>query len=138
MPKKLPLILLVDDNKDDNYLHCRSIRKVDADIPIEVCLDGEAALSFLKRAHSSSGPAFPQPDLIMLDINMPLMNGWEFLNEYDKMPAEAKGNSVIIVLTTSLNPIDKDRAANYPMVQEYQNKPLTTDKIRTILHKYFS
>lgn len=137
MPKKLPLILLIDDNTDDNYLHRRRIKKADAAERVEVCLDGKEALDFLKRMHATSEHDLPHPDLIFLDINMPLMNGWEFLDEYDKLPAEMKGNPVIIMLSTSPNHNDKERAMSYSVVQEYRVKPLSEDMLWAILTKYF-
>jgi len=68
---------------------------------------------------------------------MPAMNGWEFLDEYRKLSDKEKAQIIIIMLTTSLNPDDVLKAYTMPEVSGFENKPLTTEKINSIIKKYF-
>ena len=96
---------------------------------VEVAEDGETAS---RRAEES---AF---DLILLDINMPAMNGWEFLSRYNKS-AKITGNaSVIVMLSTTLNPDDKLLAEELPAVSGFESKPLTREKLDRIVSFYFN
>jgi len=76
------------------------------------------------------------PDIIFLDANMPKMNGWEFVEEYKKI-ASGKQKPVIIMLTTSLSPIDKERAAKVPEISGFETKPLSDQSFEKILTTYF-
>jgi CheY-like chemotaxis protein len=66
------------------------------------------------------------------------MNGWEFLTEFRKISNEHVPQPVIIMLTTSLNPDDKQRAENIPEITDFENKPLTKEMIERIIKKYFN
>ena len=118
----LDLILLIDDSEADNYFHEMIIREANCTKNIVAVTNGEAALKFLSTPIDGS---YPKPDLIFLDINMPRMNGWEFIDAYDKLPADQRGNNLVVMLTTSLNPDDDQRAKENPHIESFINKPLT-------------
>src|SRR5213592_4485206 len=101
--RKLNCIMLIDDNKDDNLFHSRVIKKAGAANSVIVYKNAREALAFLaaKKDHPEQ-----HPDLIFLDINMPGMNGWEFLREYDKLDAQLRSSAIVVMLTTSTNPDD--------------------------------
>src|SRR3954447_20620786 len=105
-------IILVDDECISNYINKKLIDKIDASIQVIEFNDPEEAFDKLD---------YIKPDLIFLDINMPVMNGWDFL---DKMVAEAKYYKVVI-LTSSVNSIDYKRAMKYMNVIGYVEKPAT-------------
>jgi len=135
MKKKLGCIMLVDDSPDDNFFHERVIRRnefTDCVIPKE---SAREALDFL-RSRPKDGAR--EIDIIFLDINMPGMNGWEFLEEYNSMEAERQVGVVIVMLTTSDNPEDKARAGKWGFVSDFKTKPLTKEMMDDILRKYFS
>ena len=140
MTKKLRLILLIDDDIDDNFFHKRVINKVGITEEVVECSNGEDAIDFLmnKGKYAGEDKPYPQPDLLFLDINMPKMNGWEFLDAYDKLPPHIQGGPVVAMLTSSTNPQDIKRAMKYNIVRDYRNKPLTQDMLKNILEKYFS
>ncbi|HKB44406.1 MAG TPA: hypothetical protein VKC90_08445, partial [Chitinophagaceae bacterium] len=75
--------------------------------------------------------------LIFLDINMPAMNGWEFLDKYNELDQQHKGKVITVMLTTSLNPDDKLKANDNPIISRFETKPLTSEKLHAILRKYF-
>jgi response regulator of citrate/malate metabolism len=124
--------MLIDDNKHDNFFHQRSIRKIDADSVIIVKESGGDALAYLKSKKE------PHSDLIFLDINMPGMNGWEFLEQYNLLDAELKSHATIIMLSTSDHPRDIAEAKKWGFVADYITKPLTEEKMQGIVDKYFS
>lgn len=126
MDFKLKRILLVDDNDSDNFLHERVLKKAKVAQEIVVVNSGEMALDFLT---TELDEGYPTPDLIILDINMPRMNGWEFLEEYKKLDDSCKGNTVTVMLSTSLNPEDRERAEKDEVIQSFLSKPLTKEQI---------
>ena len=134
MSKKLNCIMLVDDNKDDNFFHERVIRKNNnADIVIAE-QSGMEALQYLKDKNLHKNA---HPDLIFLDINMPGMNGWEFLEEYDKLGRELQSKIVVVMLTTSENPDDRIKAEALDLLADFKTKPLTKEILDEVIDKYF-
>jgi CheY-like chemotaxis protein len=134
MSKKLNCIMLVDDNRDDNVFHERVIRKNNISTLVLTELSGMAALNYLeeKKFHEKA-----HPDLIFLDINMPGMNGWEFLEEYNKLSKEFQSKIVVVMLTTSANPDDKAKAKALDVLSDFKTKPLTDEMLNWIIEKYF-
>lgn len=135
MNHSLQCIMLVDDNPHDNFYHEREIRKHNKETVIITKNSGEEAIDYLKSDINDDGM---HPDLIFLDINMPGMNGWEFLEEYNKLDEELKSRIVIVMLTTSVNPDDESKAKTWKIVSDYITKPLTKDMMVSIIDKYFS
>ena len=126
--------MLVDDDPDDNFFHERVIKKSDAANTVIAKQTGMAALEYLtsKSDHSDT-----HPDLIFLDINMPGMNGWEFLIEYNQLDRALQGYAIVMMLTTSQNPDDKAKAEVSGNISEYITKPLTKEILKDIVDKYF-
>jgi len=91
-------------------------------------------LAYLKTVEEGKSPL---PELIFLDINMPKMNGWEFLEAYKELPLMKENKAVLQMLTTSSNPDDMDKATNYPDVKDYLIKPMMGDLLVEILEKHF-
>jgi CheY-like chemotaxis protein len=136
--KRVNCILLIDDDPDDNFLHKIIIEEAGVCNQVQVVKDGESALDYLiQSGESNQSESYPQPDVIFLDINMPRMNGFEFLEEYEKLDEQLKSKIVVVMLTTSSNPNDKIKAATYTAVKEFQNKPLTEELLQEMIKKYF-
>ena len=133
--KKLNKILLIDDSESDNFIHSRIIRKCDVTREIKVCYSAEDGLAYLQNTVEKDGDL--PPELIFLDINMPGMNGWEFLEEYDRLDIKYKARIIITMLTTSLNPDDNDRALKNAKIQKFMTKPLTREMLMTTLREHF-
>lgn len=136
--KKINCILLIDDNPADNEFHSIKIRKSGICNHIQIANSGQKALEYLiKSGAANQSELLPKPDLIYLDINMPGMNGFEFLEAYKKLDVQLKSKILIIMLTTSLNPGDRERALANAEVNEFQNKPLTVEMLQETIEKYF-
>lgn len=126
--------MLIDDSTDDNFIHSRIIKKHGAAENVIVKTSGNDALDYLKSVRE---PGHIHPDLIFLDINMPGMNGWEFIDEYEQLQTHQKSNMIIIMLTTSENPSDKEKAKSYNLISDFMTKPLSSEMLTDILTKYY-
>jgi CheY-like chemotaxis protein len=134
MNTKLNCILLIDDDEPTNFLNRLTLEQAGCARDIRIAQSGQEALDYLRNCGSSGAP---RPDLIFLDINMPAMDGWEFLEKYRLLPAEQKAEIVLIMLTTSLNPDDEVRTQAIPEVSGFENKPLSQQRVTHLLEKYF-
>ena len=131
---EIKCILLVDDNQADNYLHKMVIEKMGVVQEVRVVQTGEEALAYLQQDDKT---LYPQPNLIFLDINMPGINGWEFLEEYKKLDFKFYEHVLVVMLSTSPNPEDREKAKQNRYVTDFLNKPLTSSCLENILSKHF-
>ncbi len=136
MERKLDCVLLIDDDEPTNFLNQMVVESSGYAQQVKVAQSGEEALDYLSQSNQQDNTN-PCPDLIFLDINMPAMNGWEFLEYYAAMDADKKADVVVVMLTTSLNPDDRTKAEANPEVTGFESKPLTPEKLELLLQKYF-
>jgi CheY-like chemotaxis protein len=138
MTKKLKCVLLVDDDNGANFINRMIIEEAGITDHIEITLNGQEALDYLAKSgkYKDKGTR-TAPELILLDINMPVIDGWEFLDEYNKLKEDQKNSSIIVLLTTSLNPDDKKRAEKNPVISSFENKPLDLKILEKIVTKHF-
>jgi CheY-like chemotaxis protein len=136
--RELECILLIEDDKATNFIHTLAIQELKLDAKIEVCVNGREGLDYLTCQGKHKGQTkYPQPGLIFLDINMPLMDGWEFLAEYNKLSEMQKGGIVLMMVSASTNPDDEQRALHQETVSGFIPKPLSSEVIREIVNTYF-
>lgn len=133
MKKKLDCILLIDDDGPTNFLHEIVIKEADCAKKVVAVRGAQEALDFLSEQKSNGAP---DVDLIFLDINMPRMTGWDFLEEYVKFNRNGQGR-IIIMLTTSLNPYDEQRARKIESITDFVSKPLTVEMLHQIVENHF-
>lgn len=138
--KKINAVLLIDDDKAINFITKMLIKKAEITDHIETVLNGQDALDYLTNTgkYEKADNIYPKPMLIFLDINMPVMDGWEFAEAYSKLTPDQKGDTKIIMLTSSFNPDDKERALKLPIISGFQNKILTNEGLTAILNEHFS
>lgn len=117
------MILIVDDSKPSQFLTKHVIKKFDPSIEITTALNGEEALLMLEEFETP-------PDVIFLDINMPVMNGHEFLEAYTQKTIQAEA---VVMLTSSDQASDKDRCLQYDIVKKYVEKPLGLEHLNELL-----
>jgi len=139
MNRKLNCILLIDDDEPTNFLSTMLIEEADCTCHLKISQSALTALNYLHAPEiSADGKSFIPPDLIFLDINMPCMNGWEFVKEYKKLSLATQKKTIIVMLTTSLNPDDKLKAEAMPEISGFESKPLTKEIIAQTIKKYFN
>lgn len=136
MKTKLPKILLIDDSEADNFLTKRVIKKADVVEEVIVKYSGQDALDYL-TSKSESEEEYPNPELIFLDINMPGMNGWEFLEKYRALDKSMRKGIVICMLTTSYAESDRQKAKELGVVQTFTHKPMTKAELLNIIEEHY-
>lgn len=136
MKRKLNCILLIDDDEPTNFLNKMLIEDTGIAHEVHVTQSAREALDYLSGKSNAVGPP-PTPELIFLDINMPAMDGWEFLEQYDLLSPEQKSAIIVVMLTTSFNPEDESKARSISTVSSFLNKPLTEELIHSIVEKHF-
>lgn len=125
---KLETILLIDDDFTTNYLHKKIISKSEIDSLIEVANNGkegiEKLLSLNEKITNENALV-----LIFLDLNMPIMDGWDFLGIFNEIKPKLNYKTNLFVVSSSINPDDETRAKQNSQVLDYFSKPLTVDKL---------
>ena len=139
MKKKLTCILFIDDDEPTNFLNKLIVEESLCAHHVQVVQSGQEALNYLTRSGPYNGKDqdYPKPELIFLDINMPGMDGWEFLESYQKLPDSQKANIVMVMLTTSLNPDDEKIASLHASISGFEHKPLKPEMLERILRENF-
>lgn len=130
---KLKHLLLVDDDPTTNFFNKHLIGKMEIFDHIHVAENGQLALDKIAELEKL-GEA---PDMILLDINMPIMNGFEFLDHYEKLSVRIKSSVVVCMLTTSLAKEDLEKSKEYATLSDYIDKPLYEAKMRELILKFF-
>lgn len=124
-------IVLIDDDATTNYLNKLIIERSDLVDEVITFDSAEDALKFFNKKSEPEDQA-----LVLLDINMPIMNGWQFLEHYCKMSGVLSNK--IVMLTSSINPVDKQLADEKNDVVEYLSKPLSIDMLQNLVSTYLN
>ena len=121
--------MLIDDNEIDNLINQKMVEASSIAENIYIHTGAKSAIEFLRNMQKLDLADKVLPDVIFLDIDMPLMDGFQFLDEFDKLNSATKKKCKIIMLTSSINPQDLNRSKKYLYVKLYLNKPLTHDSL---------
>jgi len=127
--KKYHTVMLIDDNEIDNLINQKMIEAASIAENIYTHTGAKSAIEFLRNMEKLEVADKVLPDVIFLDIDMPLMDGFQFLDEFEKLTNVAKKKCKIVMLTSSINPQDFNRSKKYENVRLYHNKPLSHDRI---------
>lgn len=122
-------VMLIDDDPVSNKISQLFLRKHRWSAQVVAFEDGQQALQALQAAQAA-------PDVILLDVGMPVYDGWDFLEEYEKLPRELTGRSLLYMLSSSINPPDIQKAGSYRTVKAYLTKPLTPEDLEQIREDY--
>ncbi len=122
-------VMLVDDNEIDNIINEKIIEANSFADQVMVFQTGQDALDYLKQNESNGSEL---PEIVFLDINMPIMDGFQFLEDFEKFSETVLDKCKIIMLSSSISPKDIDRAASSKYVKKYLNKPLNARYLEAI------
>ncbi|HEX8546880.1 MAG TPA: response regulator [Cytophagaceae bacterium] len=117
---KYSSVMLVDDSEMDNMLNKMILQTVKFSESIQVFKSSIDALAYLTKGIDTINI----PELILLDINMPEMNGFEFMDEFQKLPPKISNYTKVYIISSSDDPIDITNAAKYKSIIKYLKKPL--------------
>ena len=135
MEKIIECVLLIDDDKVTNFYNKRVVSKINNFKEINTATNGQKALDYI---NNSKNGLCKKPDLIFLDINMPAMNGWEFIEEFKKIDTTFTSSIKIVMLTTSNSPEDYERSLTLDSVDDFINKPLSIDLLSNLIEHHYS
>lgn len=130
--KKLKKVLLVDDDFINNYLNELLLQEMDITEDIMIASNGEEALNYVEQTCKSIHDC---PELILLDINMPIMNGLEFLEAFATRQKDIYNHTSVVMLTSSSDDKDIEQATKFN-IKGYLSKPLTEEKLNLIIDKF--
>ncbi len=126
--KKIDIACVIDDDPIFVFGIKKIMELIDFCKNLMVFSDGEEALNNLKAIISANEKL---PDVILLDLNMPILDGWQFLEEFVKIPCKKK--IIIYIVSSSVDPQDVLRAKSFELVSDYIVKPVTVEKLKEVL-----
>lgn len=132
---KKPNILLVDDDELYLYLMEKTIKEITQDIEVNSFTDGEQAVEFVSKC-AREKRTFPK--VILLDINMPFLDGWGFLAEFKKLKSQIEQRINIYIVSSSVRESDIKKAANYEELTDYIIKPINRKKLTSIFTRAYN
>lgn len=133
--RRLKSVLLVDDDDTTNFLNRFFVKQLDNGLTVNTASNGKEAIDFLESTPDED----LMPCLLILDTNMPTMNGWEFLDAFDKKFDEMFKEKIVVVMLTALDTEETTALAlANPNVRDTAQKPLSDLKFKTLIKKYFS
>lgn len=135
MPKKIDCVLFVDDNPLTNFFNKKVLSAVSNDTKVVTMESAEILLDFLKREGNYKTET-AVPNIIFLDINMPRMDGFEFLEYYNQLESDLVKDILIVFLTTSIRNRDRSKAFDNDFVYDFVAKPFTEEVYLKIARFY--
>lgn len=128
-------LLCIDDDETTLLLIRVVVQKALFAKEVITYTSGSEALNYYHNlSNVNNSKIVDAPQLVFLDLNMPLMNGWEFLDEFIETYYANFSQTKVVVLSSSANPADKEKVKKYPMIIGYISKPLTTDLLKKLVN----
>jgi CheY-like chemotaxis protein len=127
-------IFLIDDDPIYVFLVRRIIESVDSSLEIFQFPDGELAINYLTTVGADPRQL---PDIIFLDLSMPVLDGWEFLQEYADLRPKLQKRISLFIVSSSISPEDLERSKRDPLVADFLIKPLDREKVKDVMHQVF-
>jgi CheY-like chemotaxis protein len=131
MPENINFII-IDDSKEDCYLVKKRLETLDKSFNIITFLSAQEAYNYINKTGTNT-PNYPTKNIIILDIYMPLMDGFEFVEEFENLPKEVQSNYLVCALTSSINKSYTDKISNYKSVKYFLEKPIKTENLLDLI-----
>ena len=128
----IPLVLSVDDDKVNQMLNQMIFTRCGFSKTSVTCMNGKEALQFFEKKLAEGNSAYDLPAIIFLDLNMPVMDGWEFLNAFTAHYTAAFPATKVVILSSTINPIEKEKALENKNVIGFLCKPLTLEMLSSL------
>lgn len=135
MGQKVELACIIDDDKIYVNLVKKIIEIKKLSENLLIYKNGKEALDYFKEIMENTTDEDKLPDIIFLDLNMPVMDGWEFLNEFIKIKNRLNKKITLYVVSSSIDPRDLERAKSFNLVTDYLIKPIELKKFEKIFEK---
>jgi CheY-like chemotaxis protein len=136
--KDLDCVLLIDDDRFINLAHSKAVERASIGVEVKAINNVKDALDYLTSSgtyETLEGPS--RPGIIFLDINMPGLTGWDFMDMYHQLDETYKAKVIVVMLTTSLNPDDHQRALADGHIVDFLHKPLRPEMVLELAERYF-
>lgn len=128
------LLAIIDDDLLFRHILNAQINRIKASERVITFENGLEAINYFRKAVDDS--SLEIPSIIFLDLNMPVMNGWEFLDHFSELPTKVKEHAVIYIVTSSMVEEDMQRAKKYSDVSSYAVKPITPAQLQELIKEY--
>jgi len=124
---------LIDDDQVFQFVTSKTLKKINPDVKVEKFLDGEQGIDRIKNSIDNQKGL---PDVVLLDINMPFLNGWQFLKEFRSIEDKIEKEVHIYMLTSSDDPEDLEKAKQFSELSGYLIKPVTEDELEVLIRDF--
>ncbi len=125
-------VLLVEDDPIAVMLCTKVIEKSDFAAEVNTAYNGQKAIEYYQQLFQCRNHAVNYPGLILLDLNMPVLDGWEFLDEFMQKFYPSCPDTKVVILSSSIVPEDREKAASYSIVVDFLSKPISTHDIEQL------
>ena len=124
-------ILLIDDDEIYQLITIKTLTKLDESVVVFSCANGKIGLEKLLEEYTEQ-----EHFVVLLDLNMPVMNGWEFIQEFEKLNLYPNNNIDVYIVSSSTDEIDVKKAKGFVSIKEFLSKPIPIDKYNNILQNF--
>ncbi|MEJ6981815.1 response regulator [Pedobacter sp. P351] len=123
-------VLFIDDDRVASLINRRLMGKVLPEAEIVQASNGKEAIAYYVNLLECIDENVSYPELVFLDLHMPVMDGWGFLNEFSKPQFQPFNNTKIVLLSSSVSPLDLERSRGFPIVIDFVAKPVSVELLR--------